>query len=347
VTWFNTIGMRRPTLNMATLRRGWEKLRHWEPGTDQAATRSGNAPAVLNPFMWPSFRGKLGRNINRTLIARAMRHGVPNLKACIGLTTIPIVADLVGSVPLKRWVYYCVDDFSQWPGLDSRTMDSMERQLVTSVDRIVVASDVLQSRIAEMGKPSTLMTHGVDLAYWDVEADTSACPPALADLPRPLMLFWGLIDRRLDLDFLKVLSSRLMTGSIVLVGPQQAADPQLASLPRLHRVGALRYEELPAAAAAANVLIMPYADLPVTRAMQPLKLKEYLATGKPVVARRLPAVESWSDALDAVDTADQFVTAVLQRLVGSLPHNQQLARNRLKTEDWNSKADVLRQVLFS
>ncbi len=46
-------------------------------------------------------------------------------------------------------------------------------------------------------------------------------------------------------------------------------------------------EELPALAQQASVLIMPYADLPVTRVMQPLKLKEYLATGRPVVAAPL------------------------------------------------------------
>ena len=64
------------------------------------------------------------------------------------------------------------------------------------------------------------------------------------------------------------------------------------------------YEELPSLAARATVLVMPYADLPVTRAMQPLKLKEYLATGKPVVVRALPATGPWADCLDAA-VADQ------------------------------------------
>ena len=44
----------------------------------------------------------------------------------------------------------------------------------------------------------------------------------------------------------------------------------------------------PALAREAAVLIMPYADLPVTRAMQPLKLKEYLATDRPRRRRRSP-----------------------------------------------------------
>ena len=346
VTWVNTIGTRRPALNMATLRRGWEKIRHWEPGGQNGEPPSGPSPTVLNPVMWPSFRGGFVRKVNRSLLAGTLRRHIPHLEDSVGLTTIPIVADLVGAIPLKRWVYYCVDDFSQWPGLDSRTMGDMEQVLVSKVDQIVAAGEVLQSRIAGLGRESLLLTHGVDLAHWNTIHDGAPCPQVLADLPRPLVLFWGLVDPRLDLDFLTALGSRLTAGSIALLGPQQEADPRLAAIPRLHCVGPLNYEQLPAAAAAADVLVMPYADLPVTRAMQPLKLKEYLATGKPVVARRLPAVEPWRDALDAVNTAEQFATAVLQRLTSGVSHDQQIARNRLNAEDWTSKARTLRQVLF-
>lgn len=346
VTWVNTIGTRRPALNMATLRRGWEKIRHWEPGGRHEEPSSGSSPTVLNPVMWPSFRGSFGRSLNRTLLSRMLRCRVPLLEECVGLTTIPIVADLMGAVPLKSWVYYCVDDFSQWPGLDSQTMEAMERQLVSKVDRIVVAGEVLHKHIAQLGRESSLITHGVDLAHWTAVSDGATCPKPLADLPRPLVLFWGLVDRRLDLEFLTALGQRLTEGSIVLVGPQQDVDPRLFAIPRLHCIGPLSYEDLPVAAAVSDVLVMPYADLPVTRAMQPLKLKEYMATGKPVVSRRLPAVEPWSDALDAVDTAEQFAAAVTERLSSGLPHDQQIARNRLNAEDWTSKARTMRQVLF-
>ena len=96
--------------------------------------------------------------------------------------------------------------------------------------------------------------------------------------------------------------------------------------------------DLPALAARAAVLIAPYADLPVTRAMQPLKLKEYLATGKPVVMRKLPATDPWADCADVVDTPEAFASAVLARLKGGLPEEQRRARARLETETWAAKA---------
>ncbi len=86
---------------------------------------------------------------------------------------------------------------------------------------------------------------------------------------------------------------------------------------------------------------MPYADLPVTRAMQPLKLKEYLATGRPVVVRSLPSTGAWRDALDAVSTSEEFAAAVLARLGGEAPAGQAAARRRLSGESWAAKAQQL------
>ena len=100
---------------------------------------------------------------------------------------------------------------------------------------------------------------------------------------------------------------------------------------------------LPRLADEAAVLIMPYADLPVTRAMQPLKLKEYLATEKPVVAFDLPAVRPWNDCLDVASTAEMFSQAVRQRLAGGLPEGQRQVRKRLAGESWSAKARQFEQ----
>ena len=127
-------------------------------------------------------------------------------------------------------------------------------------------------------------------------------------------------------------------GTICLVGPHQCFDQQLMRLKRVRLLGHVAYADLPRLARSANVLIMPYADLPVTRAMQPLKFKEYLATGKPVVAARLPATTEWTDAADLVSTTDDFVSAVQRRIANGPDSKQLTARQRLADESWASKA---------
>jgi glycosyltransferase involved in cell wall biosynthesis len=104
-------------------------------------------------------------------------------------------------------------------------------------------------------------------------------------------------------------------------------------------------EALPALARQAAVLVMPYADLPVTRTMQPLKLKEYLATGKPCVVRDLPASREWADCLDLADSPAAFAAAVKRRLEDGVPESQRLARRRLAGESWDEKARQFERMI--
>jgi glycosyltransferase involved in cell wall biosynthesis len=286
--------------------------------------------------MWPNFHSGFGRPVNRELLLRQLLSLVRWLPAPpIAITTVPIVADLIDRLPTKRWVYYCVDDFSEWPGLDSATLREMEKRLVFRAEILIAASEHLRERLAGMGRLAHVITHGVDLQFW--RAPKPLTLPQLQDLPRPLIVFWGLVDRRMDVAFIRTLANDLTEGTIVLAGPSQDPDPALAASPRVVRLRPLDFEHLPALAANAAALIMPYGDLPVTQAMQPLKLKEYLATGKPTVARDLPATRAWADCLDLADSPEAFSRLVRLRLQTGLPEEQAAARARLVGESWIEK----------
>lgn len=341
VFWINTIGTRRPRLSGALLHRSIEKFLQWGRGNKLNA--SGPGPQVYRPAMYPGFRSPWQRQLNARLLARFMDAQIAGLSETVVLSTVPIVADLLDRVPVRRWVYYCVDDFSAWPGLDSTPLREMEEKLVAGVDQVVAAGENLATRMNRFGRDARVISHGIDLDLWT--APVAQCR-LLQGLPRPIVLFWGLIDRRLDLEYIIALDRSMGSGTIVLVGPQQDPHPQLERLSRVRRLGACAYDDLPALAAAAAVLIMPYADLPVTRAMQPLKLKEYLATGKPVVTSRLPALSGWEDCLDIADSPEEFLAMVVARCSSDLSAAQMLGRRRLETETWKAKSADLASVLF-
>ena len=346
VTWVNTIGMRPPAVNLATARRAWEKVRHWSQPTAVSVASHPNL-RVLNPRMWPWFRRPHDRWLNHRLLLNALRPVIEQqTEPVTAITTIPIVADLIGDLLVDHWVYYCVDDFSEWPGLDQRTMLTMERALIDKCDTLIAASETLQDRLTTWGRRTHLLTHGVDLEFWRQPAAISTGErPTLA--PAPRIVFWGVIDRRMDATWVIRLAGDLTAGTIVLVGPLDHPDERLLRLPRVTHLPPQPLAELPNLAAAADVLVMPYADLPVTRAMQPLKLKEYLATGKPVVVRDLPSTRPWADCLDVTSSAEEFSRVVRARLSGGAPPQQLAARSRLADESWDIKARVFADWIFA
>ncbi len=345
VHWVDTIGTRRPKLDLVTLRRGIEKVRRWTQGSNGTHSLPPNLK-VQNPWMWPWFRTALDRRLNRELLRRQLTPVIESSPApTIAVTTLPIAADLVGVLPVERWVYYCVDDFGAWPGLDQEALRRLEKRLVARVDVLVAAGAVLQARLAALGRSSYLLTHGVDLEFWKQPRSTQLLP-GLARLERPLFVFWGVVDRRMDTAFVLRLVSGLQRGTVVLVGRDENPDPALLASPRVARVPSVPFEDLPVLAREAAVLIMPYADLPVTRAMQPLKLKEYLATGRPTVVRDLPATRPWADCLDLADTPEAFARAVCLRAQTGLPPTQAGARARLAHETWAAKARLFEEWIF-
>lgn len=360
--WVNTIGTRRPRLTREDLGKALTKLTDWvrpnsrTPAADRphvaGANHGADGPEVIGPVMWPGFRRAWQQRLNAGLVSRAVNRALgPRQRGetRVAVATVPIAADLVGRIDVDRWVYYCPDDFSVWPGLDGRVMRTLERRLVSRVDQVVAVSEELRSRLSRLGRGIELLSHGIDLHLWG-NAEVSrgrAGLPAWAACARPRMVFWGLIDRRLDTEWCRAVADGVGgIGTLVLIGPKQSPDPAVTSLARVVMPGPVRYGDLPQVAAAADVLVMPYADLPVTRAMQPLKFKEYLATGKPVVARDLPATRPWADAADVVSSVAEFAQRVRERGESGLPPHQRVARRRLALESWDEKARRFEAMLL-
>jgi glycosyltransferase involved in cell wall biosynthesis len=347
VVWVNTIGTRPPRLDWGTAKRIMGKLQQWgkrdtfSRESESAETSAAPAsPRVVAPKMWPSFKSGFARSLNKKLLLRALRPVFDSLPQPPNvITTLPLVADLIGELPAHRWTYYCVDDFSVWPGYDGETMLRMERDLVPKVQEIVAVSETLVKQIRTFDRSAKLLTHGVDLDHW---RQPTQAVPEFANLAQPLVVFWGVIDRRMDTTFVKQLAANF-EGTIVLIGPKEDPDPELLSLPKVRVLPPMPFAQLPSVAKAASVLVMPYTDAPVTRAIQPLKLKEYLATGKPVVVRKLPSTELWQDCCDVCETPQSFAEKMRQRIAEGVPVNQQIARERLDEEGWTEKAKQFEQ----
>ena len=340
VTWVNTIAMRPPRIDMLTARRGAEKA--WQWCTGKKAVPNAKLPdglSVKNPIMWPWMQSKSTRAVNSRLLTRQLQ---ANAKNSTVITTLPITADLVGRLSAKRWIYYCVDDFSVWPGLSGEVLREMELELISKADCVIAVSDHLVDAIRPYKSDVQLLTHGVDVDFWKYNESVQ---PAV----EPTALFWGVVDRRMEAEWLLALADALTNEKIVLAGPQQDPDPRIMQHPRIEGIGPVAMRELPKMAAAANVLIMPYADLPVTRAMQPLKLKEYIATGRPVVTSNLPAIQPWATHIKIAHSKVEFVETTLQYLhdvqIKSLANDD--LQTRLLGETWKQKSQFLEAVLAS
>lgn len=341
VLWVNTIGMRNPKLTMRDLQKAVSKSRRMILGLfkrSQDVTREEEFH-ILQPLQLPFLKIPLIRKINRFLVCSSVRRHLLGLKieSSILVTTVPNACDYVGCLGERRVVYYCVDDFSEWPGLEKDMVRTMEDELIRKADIFIATSEDLYSRLSGHGREVHLLTHGVDYDFFKTAPGMEH--PTLKGIPRPRVGYFGLFDDRSDKGLLLDLAGRMPDISFVITGNVETETLAMRKMKNIYFTGGIPYKELPSMAKGWDVCILPYKVNRLTDAIQPLKLKEYLATGKSVISTPIKEARNMEDYIIIADTADAWESAIRMSIKGTGSQRERdKVESYLQKESWPYKA---------
>ncbi|MEL3918229.1 glycosyltransferase [Aeromonas enteropelogenes] len=359
VLWVNSIGLRRPRLNVRDLGRLGRKLgavlRRPAKGKSQApAIQSGPVPQVMPPLALPLPGSRLAGRINGHWLAAQIRRQLPELDQPLLWISLPSAVDLVGKLDERAVIYYCGDDFSALAGVDHEAIARCEARLVEKADLILAASPALASRFPP--HKTRLLSHGVDIGLF------MPPQPRPADLPsgRPIAGFYGSLSDWIDVPLLAETARALPHWDLVLIGPRQTDLSPLAGLPNVHLLGPRPHHTLAAYAQHWQVSLLPFVDNAQIRACNPLKLREYLATGRPVVSTDFPALDGYRALVHLPRPGDSLAQAI-QRAALDAPNPgwfqryewEELTRHEGKAQrqqavaqqSWDHRADELKSWL--
>lgn len=268
----------------------------------------------VNPLMERRIGKPLALALTRRTMLRAVRgYGSRRVHAVVLMSLNPLFA-VLGE---RFRVFYATDDLAAGAGLmgiQDRGLADRAVRLPRQADIVVAVSPPLVDRLRADGVTTVLIPNGVEAEHFAPSPATRAAGDLVALGPRRVG-FVGHLGDRIDLDLVVAVADRDCT--VVLVGPLQRAATgtgrleQLLQRPNVHWTGPRPYAELPSVLAAADVWMLPYSDSEFNRASFPLKLLEYLAAGRRVVATDLPAVR-WldTDFIDCASTPESFADAV-------------------------------------
>jgi glycosyltransferase involved in cell wall biosynthesis len=350
VIWVNTIGMRNPSLTWADAKKGFRKLGKMiapGDGRKEEESRYDFRLTVVQPLMVPFSQLRLVRWINKHSVHRSVENALSKQGpgSRIIVTTVPNACDYVGEIGASRIVYYCVDDFTEWPGLNRSLVKKMEAELVMRSDVFVATSEKLYESLKVHGKPTYLLTHGVDVELFARAAKTEH--PILLSLPKPRVGFFGLYDDRSDYELISRVASLLPDVSFVFAGPIASDASRLREHDNIYFVGKVDYEDLPSLVLGFDVLMLPYLVNRLTDSISPLKLKEYLATGKPVVSTGIKEAMKFDGVIKVARSVDQMADQIRMLLSGKKPYNAERARSKVASEHWAQKAKDFLSICLS
>ncbi|MFP6665571.1 MAG: glycosyltransferase [Deltaproteobacteria bacterium] len=190
--------------------------------------------------------------------------------------------------PHSTIIYESIDEIEVFGGNPTRLRREHSR-MVREADIVIATADRLLDGLKATRSDALLVPNGVDLAHFATTETAGA--RRFADLPRPIIGYFGALARWVDYDLIAALARARPEWSFVLIGPDHdgtAAASGLAALPNVELPGAVPYAEIPSCLAAFDVATIPFQVMPLTRAVSPLKLFEYMAGGCPIVSAALP-----------------------------------------------------------
>ena len=284
------------------------KLRQFVEGPRRVAENI----TVLTPLVVPIPGSRAVAALNRQLLTRQIRQVLRSLPSRpVQLWSFaPDVDYMCGRFGEECVVYYCVDEFSRFSGYDAAATLAAEARLAERADLVITTSQALFDAKRHLNGNTVLVTHGVDYDHFAGATSPDVIVPAdIADIPRPILGFWGLIQDWLDLPLLAATARARPDWSIVLIGEAATDLLPLAGLPNVHLLGRRTYEQLPAYARAFDLGLIPFRLNELTRAVNPIKLREYLSAGLPVVATALPEVLRYRNLVSIAENAGDFIAA--------------------------------------
>lgn len=341
VLFVNSIGVRMPSFGEPGLfaQRISRKLKSLSRGVVEVEPGFW----VCSPFSVP---GQAGQKLSSWALGPQIRLAAKRAGIHKPLLWVhcPAGAPLIDELDHSGLVLQRTDRFEAFPEGDADLIGRQIGKVKDKADLVVYAAPHLMDEEAGSVSRQLLVTHGVEYdRFAQAGSEVKSDPEDMRGIDGPRVGFIGGIDAHtFDPQLFLDVASRLPSHQFVLVGGCSLAD-DWCSLENVHQLGRKPYDQVADYMSAMDVLIMPWNDSPWIAACNPIKLKEYLAVGRPVVTTDFKALDPWRDLVTVAAGADGFAEAIAAATIA--PFDAGKVRERVKPESWDAKADLVAQAL--
>ncbi|HEX8142185.1 MAG TPA: glycosyltransferase [Pyrinomonadaceae bacterium] len=349
VIFVNSISMGLASLtNKDLLPRLRRKMRSYA----KLARTTAEGITVVSPAALPFFGSRAARAVNRRLLgaqvgALARRRG---LSRPILWIAIPTAVEMIGQFDEQLVVYQVSDKY------DANTMDHatdpvlirrLHERALDRADLIFYSGRKLLAEATRGRERSFLLEQAVDFDHWSrVASGALKVAPEVERIARPRLGYFGAIEPWLfDQELIKRASVERPQWQWVFIG-NRSRGMEIENLPNVHFLPPVAYEELPRYAAGFDVCVLPWeTEQSFTSYGSAIKVREYLATGKPVVIAPLPEYEPMKDVLRIARSRDDFLRLVEEALEERGEERSSARRASVAQGTWDARAEWVSQLI--
>lgn len=259
---------------------------------------------------------------------------------------VPTGVILTGMLGQRLSAYYIVDNFSAFDGIEHDAILELEQRSLRSADLVFATAQTIIERFRSERKDIIFSPHGVDVDHFRKTQGPRIAISEEIQKSGPIIGFMGsLVHDSVDLKLIERLAAKRPDWTFLLLGRQSSDVSALKAQRNVLLIPSKPYEELPGWLQLFDVGLMPFLVNDLTRDLNPIKLREYLASGIPVVSTPLPAVQDYKDVVTFALTDEEWLAAISAYLQN--PGSPEERQRRVENETWNYRAKTVAQALLS
>lgn len=259
--------------------------------------------------------------------------------------TVPTLAGIIQELSPKITVYYCVDDFSALPDVDVNHILYLDETLSKNANIIFTPSIPMYEKKRKLYDNVHLSPHGVDVEHFSKASLAGDIPCEMRDFKTPIIGFFGLIEYWIDIELVCKVARVYPDYTIVMIG-RITVNLELFDIPtNVKFIGQKPYELLPNYARGFDVAIIPYVLNEQVFNSNPLKLREYLATGKPIVSVSCPEIDKFSHVVNIAKSDDEFIQFVGDAIKGQTYSTAENRINSIASETWEARYEKICSIV--
>ena len=347
ILYVNSIGIGIPSLSSPrAVRRMFNKLK----SLVRCLRKSDEGVWVLTPFVLPLWSVKRIAALNAVLlrwqILRVMKFiGMKNPIFWAGL---PTPAVLLGRIPCAAVVYFIQDNYTAYfdAMVFSKTQEYHDTML-RSADVVICSSIGMAEKIRATRNNVHYLPHGVAEKFFDVDISAqNPLPEILKDIPAPRIGYWGSLEALQDPQLVAFIAEQRPDLSFVFIGKVMYDTTALAKYPNVYFPGFVPPEEIPACGVHFDIAMLCFVQSEWIKYCCPMKLREYLALGLPIVSVDIIEAErAFPGEVRVTHTREEFLLGIEAALSADTPEKHAARRSLVAGYTWSHTAGLVLDIL--
>jgi glycosyltransferase involved in cell wall biosynthesis len=346
VLYINSIVMQKPKLSQP--KTFLKKLIRKSKSISRGLQKVDTGFYVYSPVSLPLHHISLTKKMNELIV------GLQISRACSGLNirsplvwvACPAACNIAINMKKSMLIYQRTDKFEEFPNIDSSVIKKYDLLLKQHANVTFFVNEKLYNAESTQCRNAVLIDHGVDFEKFAFAEKIDYMPREIKDLQKPIVGFFGGIDSHtFDIDFVDKLTDLMKNVSFVFIGKYSLDCSRLLSKPNVLMLGQKPYEQIPHYGKHFDVAIMPWNQNRWIDSCNPIKLKEYLALGKPIVSTPFSELDKYSDVVYVSDNPLEFSQLIYKALAENSSRLIEARKSKVRSCTWDNQAAMILNML--